>query len=387
MDSGTTPCPDSATVITLIPKHCRVECMEDFRPIYCCNVIYKCISKILADRLRMKLPSFISGNQSAFVPKRSILDNILLCQELDFLFALLTSIGTPLRPSQSFQFHQHCEKAFADDLMIFCAADDSSLRFVHKTLRKFGELLSLFENLLEKLYAWAGVASEVASHLTDNMCFTLGHLHVLYLGLPLLSSRLWLTIVLLLSSVLLAESILGRIFRGGRRRVEGKLRYFKDSLVVLGQFGFSVGGLVKAYILKERSLWSVDCGGGSILERVGKGVHYDATGQREARLSEFIPDGEWRRSRVSIEMIDFWYQSLSFRFCRLTYDVSLCFVSLWLKRSLPLVREMPPRRGARRGGRGGRGRGAGRVQPEVQPIAQATDPAAPVTHADLATME
>ncbi|KAA0063859.1 gag protease polyprotein [Cucumis melo var. makuwa] len=49
--------------------------------------------------------------------------------------------------------------------------------------------------------------------------------------------------------------------------------------------------------------------------------------------------------------------------------------------------EMPPRRGARRGGRGGRGRGAGRVQPEVQPVAQATDPAAPVTHADLAAME
>ncbi|KAA0067900.1 gag protease polyprotein [Cucumis melo var. makuwa] len=79
--------------------------------------------------------------------------------------------------------------------------------------------------------------------------------------------------------------------------------------------------------------------------------------------------------------------SLSFRFCRLTYDVSLCLVSLWLKRSLPLVREMPPRRGARRGGRGGRGRGVGRVQPEVQPVAQATDQVAPVTHADLAAME
>ncbi|KAL0536812.1 hypothetical protein IC582_025774 [Cucumis melo] len=48
---------------------------------------------------------------------------------------------------------------------------------------------------------------------------------------------------------------------------------------------------------------------------------------------------------------------------------------------------MPPRRGARRGGRGGRGRGAGRVRPEVQPVAQAPDPAAPVTHADLAAME
>ncbi|TYK07894.1 ty3-gypsy retrotransposon protein [Cucumis melo var. makuwa] len=93
-----------------------------------------------------------------------------------------------------------------------------------------------------------------------------------------------------------------------------------------------------------------------------------------------------------------WYQSLSFRFCRLTYDVSPCFMSLWLKRSLPLAREMPPRRGARRGDRGGRGRGAGRVQPKVQPVAQATDPdvllmrtsllwSRGVTHADLAAME
>ncbi|TYK21849.1 gag protease polyprotein [Cucumis melo var. makuwa] len=55
--------------------------------------------------------------------------------------------------------------------------------------------------------------------------------------------------------------------------------------------------------------------------------------------------------------------------------------------SLVVAREMPPRRGAHRGGRGGRGRRAGHVQPEVQPVAQATDPAAPVTHADLAAME
>ncbi|KAA0054268.1 gag protease polyprotein [Cucumis melo var. makuwa] len=86
--------------------------------------------------------------------------------------------------------------------------------------------------------------------------------------------------------------------------------------------------------------------------------------------------------------------SLSFRFCRLTYDVSLCFCVLMAKMilatrqgSLVVVREMPPRRGARRDGRGGRGRGAGRVQPQVQPVTQATDPAALVIHADLAAME
>ncbi|TYK04914.1 gag protease polyprotein [Cucumis melo var. makuwa] len=46
---------------------------------------------------------------------------------------------------------------------------------------------------------------------------------------------------------------------------------------------------------------------------------------------------------------------------------------------------MVPRKGARTDDRGGRGREAERVQ--VQPVAQVTNPAAPVTHADLATME
>ncbi|KAA0065875.1 pol protein [Cucumis melo var. makuwa] len=59
----------------------------------------------------------------------------------------------------------------------------------------------------------------------------------------------------------------------------------------------------------------------------------------------------------------------------------------WWRNMKREVADFVSRRGARRGGRGGRGRGAGRVQPEVQPVAQAPDPAAPVTHADLAAME
>ena len=38
-------------VISLIPKSAHVASPGDFRPISCCNVIYKVISKILADRL------------------------------------------------------------------------------------------------------------------------------------------------------------------------------------------------------------------------------------------------------------------------------------------------------------------------------------------------
>jgi hypothetical protein len=56
--------------------------MGDFRPISCCNLIYKCITKILANRLVSYLEDLISPNQTAFIPNRSIAENVLLAQEV-----------------------------------------------------------------------------------------------------------------------------------------------------------------------------------------------------------------------------------------------------------------------------------------------------------------
>ncbi|GJZ37313.1 hypothetical protein Tco_0583504 [Tanacetum coccineum] len=56
--------------------------VNDYRPISCCNVLFKCISKIIANRIKECLKRLVSPNQSAFVPGRSITDNILLTQEI-----------------------------------------------------------------------------------------------------------------------------------------------------------------------------------------------------------------------------------------------------------------------------------------------------------------
>ncbi|GJT69053.1 sugar transport protein 13 [Tanacetum coccineum] len=70
------------TIIALILKVKSPTHVNDYRPISCCNVMFKCISKIIANRIKESLKDLVSPNQSAFVPGRSIADNVLLTHEL-----------------------------------------------------------------------------------------------------------------------------------------------------------------------------------------------------------------------------------------------------------------------------------------------------------------
>nr|KYP62563.1 Retrovirus-related Pol polyprotein LINE-1 [Cajanus cajan] len=89
------------TLLVLIPKTKVVTHLKQLRPISLCNVSYKIITKIIANRLRKSLVyevrkltnrSTDSGpsthpfhpNQSCFVPHRNSRDNILYLKKLDF---------------------------------------------------------------------------------------------------------------------------------------------------------------------------------------------------------------------------------------------------------------------------------------------------------------
>jgi len=66
----------------LIPKIDNPETTAHFRPISLCNTVYKILVKILVNRLRPVLQRIIHPTQSAFIPSRTIHDNILLAYEI-----------------------------------------------------------------------------------------------------------------------------------------------------------------------------------------------------------------------------------------------------------------------------------------------------------------
>jgi hypothetical protein len=97
----------NATNIALVPKVLSPTRVIDFRPISLCNVLYKLISKILANRLKFVLPYIISSTQSAFIPGRLITDNILAAYETlhsmqTMMFSRMGYIGLKLDMSKAY---------------------------------------------------------------------------------------------------------------------------------------------------------------------------------------------------------------------------------------------------------------------------------------------
>ena len=68
----------NATFLAVIPKQNGTKDPRKLRPIALCNVIYKIISKVIANRLKPLLPLIISPKQAGFVEGRQILDGIIL---------------------------------------------------------------------------------------------------------------------------------------------------------------------------------------------------------------------------------------------------------------------------------------------------------------------
>ncbi|XP_031131672.1 uncharacterized protein LOC116033057 [Ipomoea triloba] len=70
------------TNVVLTPKKKVPEKVSNLRLIALCNVSYKVLAKVVANRMKVVLDSIISPSQSAFVPDRLISDNIIVAGEI-----------------------------------------------------------------------------------------------------------------------------------------------------------------------------------------------------------------------------------------------------------------------------------------------------------------
>ncbi|XP_021744067.1 uncharacterized protein LOC110710117 [Chenopodium quinoa] len=81
-NNGILPRQWNCTTITLVPKVLSASHVKDFRPIACCTVVYKLISKVITARLAAVIGEVIDDAQTGFIPGKHIGDNILLATEL-----------------------------------------------------------------------------------------------------------------------------------------------------------------------------------------------------------------------------------------------------------------------------------------------------------------
>lgn len=96
-----------------------------------------------------------------------------------------------------FKFYPKCAKqrithlSFADDLFLFSAADPYSVQILKDSLDEFGRCSGLWLNKEKSNVFFGNVPNEDKLLIQAILEFNVGSLPVRYLGVPLISTRLW----------------------------------------------------------------------------------------------------------------------------------------------------------------------------------------------------
>lgn len=108
----------------------------------------------------------------------------------------LSRYFSSLKGNKGFSYHPKCSRnniiqlLFADDLLIFCRADQSSVELVKAQLQKFSKAFGLQPNQDKSEVYLSGVSEEVKERSLDVLGMSEGSLPFRYLGVPLSSKKL-----------------------------------------------------------------------------------------------------------------------------------------------------------------------------------------------------
>ena len=118
------------------------------------------------------------------------LSHLLFVIGMEYLSRILRS------EEDSFGFHPMCRRikfshiCFADDLMLFCKGDVSSVRTLHQCISRFSQALGLHANASKSAIYTIGVAPHIQSTMIDLTHFSSSTLPFRYLGVLPSSKRL-----------------------------------------------------------------------------------------------------------------------------------------------------------------------------------------------------
>ncbi|XP_042986314.1 uncharacterized protein LOC122314764 [Carya illinoinensis] len=165
-DSKSLPKFFTASFLVLIPKVDSPTGFDKFRHISLCSVFYKLCPKIIVNRLTGLLPRLVSMEQGAFIPGRSIFENISLTQEM------VQSINKRNHGS-NIMLKVDMTKAY-DRSLVFSYDEWDNKRFLprrpwHKTSK---------------------ISHSRKRRLLCNTGFLEGHFPLKYLGVPIMLGRL-----------------------------------------------------------------------------------------------------------------------------------------------------------------------------------------------------
>ena len=102
-----------------------------------------------------------------------------------------------IQKENSFKYHWRCKDqkithlCFADDLMIFCHGNIASVKVIKDSLNEFAGIAGLHPNLSKSNIFFGNVNPRTKKNILDTLQFVEGKLPMRYLGIPLITTRLF----------------------------------------------------------------------------------------------------------------------------------------------------------------------------------------------------